>query len=119
MCGSSSTTKMRSRFPAATGAGAGSARGARAPAASRTVNVGEPMVHFERGLDLVRHQLVAQQRQRRLDDRPDRLQLAFALLTAGERQQVLDDRRRPLGLLADYLQRLGKLGRDVSDFGEE
>src|SRR2546426_12075870 len=33
------------------------------------LDVGEPTVHLERGLDLVRHQLVAEQRQRRLDDR--------------------------------------------------
>src|SRR5256886_14838085 len=62
---------------------------------------------------------VAQQRQRRLEDRADRLSLALALLAAGERQQVLDDRGCPLGLLTDDLQRLGELRGDVPELGEE
>src|SRR5207245_346584 len=82
-------------------------------------DVGQPRLHLEGGLDLVRHQLVAQQRQRRLEDRADRLSLALALLAAGERQQVLDDRGCPLGLLTDDLQRLGELRGDVPERGED
>src|SRR2546427_523063 len=63
--------------------------------------------------------LIAQQGESRVQERPNRLSGALPLLAAREGEQVLDDRRGPLGLLADDLKRLLERGRDVARLGEE
>ena len=83
------------------------------------LEVGEVLLHPQRRLHLVSHQLVAEQRQRGRENRPDRLHLALALLAAREREEVLDDRRGALRFLADHLQRLGEGRRDLARLREE
>jgi len=52
-------------------------------------DVGEPGLDFQGGLDLVRHQLVAQQGEGRVQERPNRLPGALSLLAAGEGHRFL------------------------------
>src|SRR6266540_13826 len=62
----------------------------------------QPRLEAERQLDARREQLVLEELVRRLEDRPDRLQLALAFLAARERQQVAHDGRGAFRLLSDH-----------------
>ena len=72
--------------------------------------------HRQVGLDLdlrldpVGHELVPEQDERRVEQRLERGGAALMLLLPGEAQQVLDDVRRALGLLADDRERLASEG---------
>src|SRR5437588_78965 len=85
------------------------------------LHLGKARLHVQGRLDLVGHQLVADQHQRGVEQLVDRLAPPLALLAAGERQQVFDDGRRPLRLLTDHQERLlqrrrhPRLGQEVAE----
>ena len=79
-------------------------------------------LELERQLDAGREQLIPEQLMRGLENRPDRLQLAFAFLAAREREQVAYDRRGALRFLTNHCQRLGQprwhVGRLAQEVGK-
>ncbi len=79
----------------------------------------QPRLEAERQLDARREQLVLEELVRRLEDRPDRLQLALAFLAARERQQVAHNGRGAFRLLSDHGERLGEARRDVRGLPEQ
>ena len=83
------------------------------------LHLGDARFDVERELDLVRHELVLEQSQGRLEDGPDGLQLTLSLLATREREQVAHDARGPLGLLPDDRQRLGEARRHVGGLAQQ
>ena len=79
-------------------------------------------LELERQLGASREQLIPEQLMRGLENRPDRLQLAFAFLAAREREQVAYDRRGALRFLTNHRQRLGQprwhVGRLAQEVGK-
>ena len=82
-------------------------------------DLGEPRLRGERELDVLRHQLVLEQLDRRFEDRPDGLELALAFLASGEREQVAHDARCALRLLPDDGEGLLEPFRHVLGFAQQ
>src|SRR5207247_717958 len=140
MCGSSSTTRMLSGFDSPAGTGAASGRAARAPIGSSSVKVAPAPGRVSRVMRPPCSFMMPWQMESPSPvPSPSRLvvkngsktgaassscargpeSVALPLLAAREGEQVLDDRRGALGLLADDLKRLLERGRDVARLGEE
>src|SRR5467141_3360625 len=83
------------------------------------LDFGQPRFEGQRELDAGREQLVLQELMRGLENRPDRLQLALALLAPRERQQVAHDRRGALGFLPNHCERLSQAWRHVCGLAEQ
>src|SRR5881409_182206 len=66
------------------------------------LHFGQSRLEGQRELDARREQLVFQKLVRGLENRPDRLELALALLPPGEREEVADNGRRALRFLPNY-----------------
>ena len=66
----------------------------------------------------MRHEIVAQQQEGRVEEGLQGGGPALVLLLAGEAQQILDDVRCPLGLLLDHRQRLPERRRYVGHLGQ-